>query len=410
MCPQAAIAAVLINLPQEDADRRRSFYDSSRLAHAVDYLFRLGQQHGLPVSINISLGTNGHAHDASSLASRWVDSALAIPGRSVCVAAGNAGQEAPAEPGDWGFVMGRIHTGGRLRQAGEVLEFEWVVVGDGLADLSENELEIWVSPQDRFAVEVKPPEWPAIGPLEPGQFVENQELPNSTFISIYNELYSPANGQNYIACYLSPFLSEAGVVGVKAGTWTVRLHGRDVRDGTFHAWVERDDPRRLGRRGLTEAWSFPSFFSERSNVDNTSVSSLACGQWVIGVANLDEAAQRIHITSSQGPTRDGRPKPDIAAPGTNIVAANGFDPDRPWVSMTGTSMASPYVAGVVGLMLAANPGLTAAQIEAILVRTARPLPDRDFAWRNDAGYSAIDAAACLAEVARLKRRDDRTPT
>ena len=56
-----------------------------------------------------------------------------------------------------------------------------------------------------------------------------------------------------------------------------------------------------------------------------------------------------------------------------------------------------------------STSLTAAQIEAILVRTARPLPDRDFTWRNDAGYGVIDPAACLAEVARLKRREDRTP-
>ena len=46
----------------------------------------------------------------------------------------------------------------------------------------------------------------------------------------------------------------------------------------------------------------------------------------------------------------------------------------PWIEMTGTSMASPYVAGVIGLMLAAEPTLTAAQILGIIKATARPLP------------------------------------
>lgn len=91
------------------------------------------------------------------------------------------------------------------------------------------------------------------------------------------------------------------------------------------------------------------------------MSSLSCGNNIIGVANLDQGANRISITSSQGPTRDGRFKPDVAAPGTDIVAAKGFteDSDDQWIQMSGTSMASPFVAGVAGLMLATEPGLTA---------------------------------------------------
>jgi subtilisin family serine protease len=72
--------------------------------------------------------------------------------------------------------------------------------------------------------------------------------------------------------------------------------------------------------------------------------------------------------------------------------------------MTGTSMASPFVTGVVGLMLAIQPRLTAAQIAGILQRTARPLPGGDFAWKNDAGFGRIDPDACLKEAAVLNDR------
>lgn len=92
LAPKADIAAVLIALPDDDLERRKSFYDSTRIAHAVDYLFALGEELGKPVSINISLGTNGHAHDGSAPVSRWIDAALSVPGRCVTVAAGNAGQ------------------------------------------------------------------------------------------------------------------------------------------------------------------------------------------------------------------------------------------------------------------------------------------------------------------------------
>jgi subtilisin family serine protease len=405
LCPNAVLAGVLVALPQEDDDRRKSFYDSTRLVHAVEYLVDLADELGLPVSINISLGTNGHAHDLSPAVNRWIDSALSVSGRAVCVAAGNAGQEAPAFDGDLGYVMGRIHTEGRIPASGLSADLEWMVVGNTRVDVSENELEIWYASQDRFAVSVLPPgaeDW--IGPVEPRQFLENEPLRDGSFVSVYNELYHPANGANSISIYLSPRFDPQTVIGVASGRWLVRLHGREVRDGRFHGWVERDDPQRLGRLGEKELWSFPSFFSERSNVDRSSVSSLACAERVISVANLDEAQERVHVTSSQGPTRDGRGKPEIAAPGTDISAARGFSDGDLWVSMTGTSMASPFVTGVVGLMLAIQPKLTAAQIAGILQRTARPLPGGDFAWKNDAGFGRIDPEECLKEAAVLNER------
>lgn len=407
ICRKSKIAGVLVSLPKEDNERRRSFYDSTRIAHAVDYLVDLAKEKDLALSINVSLGTNGHAHDASSAISRWIDYAMTTPGRCISVAAGNAGQEQPAFQGDLGYVMGRIHTSGKIAARGLNNDLEWMVIGNGRMDVSENELEIWYSPQDRFQVSLRTPSGDWLPAVDPGEFLQNRQLPDGTFVSIYNELYHPANGANYIALYLSPFLSSEGVIGVKPGQWTVRLVGVEVRDGRYHGWIERDDPRRVGRVGDRDGWRFPSFFSERSNVDDSSVSSLACGMRVLSVANLDFAKERIHITSSQGPTRDGRFKPDVAAPGTDIVAAKGFaGPDDLWISMTGTSMASPYVCGIAGLMLGAEKTLTAAQIEGIVQRTASPLPGKSFSWINDAGFGRIEPEECLKEAARINKRKE----
>ena len=400
LCKRAKIAAVMIALGEKDFDRGRSFYDTTRIVDGLAYLFELARREGLDgVSVNISLGTNGGAHDGSEFVSRWIDTSMFEPGRAICVAAGNSGQEAPQFDGDLGFWSGRIHASGKIAAASLRHDLEWMVVGNGLEDISENELTIWYGAEDEFTIELVAPNGERIGPVSPGEHIENKMLTDKTFVSIYNRLSDPKNGDNVIAVYLSPFMGRP-VIGITAGSWKLRLTGKVIRNGAFHAWIERDDP---GRSGNAAHWRLPSFFGVGSFVDEATLSSLACGPRVTGVTNLDEAREMLAISSSQGPTRDGRSKPEIAAPGTDIVAACGFDPERAWIAMSGTSMASPYVAGVSALMLSLNPELTAAQISGIIRRTSQPLPGASYAWRNDAGFGVIDAPACLAEAVRISQ-------
>ena len=121
--------------------------------------------------------------------------------------------------------------------------------------------------------------------------------------------------------------------------------------------------------------------------------------------------------SSWGPTLSGKPKPEVSAPGSAVVSSissfyssGAYEPvvqtfvgGRPyiWASMSGTSMSSPAVSGIVALMLQANPNLTVDTIRAILFRTARnddrtgPLHERDsvsICW----GYGKVDALRAVA--------------
>ena len=208
------------------------------------------------------------------------------------MAAGNAGQEKAETPDDVGFVMGRIHTSGKIPAAGLDLDIDWTVAGSDGHDYSENELEIWFSAQDKIGVSLRDPAGRVYGPVEPLEFIENQRLIDGTFISIYNDLYHAANGANYIGIFLSPNFKAEKPIGIAAGEWIVRLHGRDIRDGRFDGWIERDDPMPLPPDPeQAKRWRFPSFFSERSNVDQSSISTLACGERVVAVANLDKARE-----------------------------------------------------------------------------------------------------------------------
>jgi subtilisin family serine protease len=407
VCPNADLAAVLLDVPTPEDDvarRRATFSDSSRIIHAVSYLLDLATELKKPVVINISLGTNGGSHDGANGVSRWLDAALAGPGRVICVAVGNAGQEEPQNDSDLGWIQGRIHTAGIVPARDLEVDIGWTVMGNGIEDVSENELEIWYGAQDEFTVSVKPPRSGGWITVKPREYLENKRLSSGTTLSIYNELYYPTNGSNYIAIHLSPNLDPRHYRGVESGVWTVRLSGKEIRDGRFDAWIERDDPGELGLDATNRLLRFPSFFSKKSTVDSHSINSLACGFRVVAVANLDELGERVHVTSSQGPTRDGRCKPEIAAPGTNVVAASGFTSEQKWISMTGTSMASPFVTGVVGLMLAANHNMTAAQCTGILQATARPLPGGSYKWTNDIGFGRINPEAAIQAASDIDTR------
>jgi len=110
--------------------------------------------------------------------------------------------------------------------------------------------------------------------------------------------------------------------------------------------------------------------------------------------------------SAKGPTGDGRPKPDVLAPGEHIwstasVPLSHTYEDRAHAGLqlygerSGTSMAAPHVAGTVALMLHANPNLTPAQVKAILKQTARLNDNLNELDRNDRGRGIIDAYAAV---------------
>lgn len=99
--------------------------------------------------------------------------------------------------------------------------------------------------------------------------------------------------------------------------------------------------------------------------------------------------------SSRGPTADERIKPDISAPGVFIMAAEAGTTNQ-YVEMSGTSMSSPFIAGLVGLMLQADSNLTPGQVKTKIMSTALDWgptnDDIDYgAGRLDA-YEAIKSA------------------
>ena len=132
--------------------------------------------------------------------------------------------------------------------------------------------------------------------------------------------------------------------------------------------------------------------------------------------------------SSRGPAAvDFEAKPDVVAPGSSIVslsdpnstfyttkAANlmsGLRPTayKPYISLSGTSMAAPMVSGTVALMMQANPNLTPNLVKAIIQYTAQIYPGYD-ALTQGAGFLNTRGAVDLARFYRTAHAGDRLRT
>ena len=160
-------------------------------------------------------------------------------------------------------------------------------------------------------------------------------------------------------------------------------------DGSFHAWIERDD---------RAPSSFPA------PLDNThTLGSLSTGHLSVVVGSYDahKDSKPLSWFSSAGPTRDGREKPELSAPGHGVSAAHSRTGDSV-VRKSGTSMAAPAVAGVIALMLAearARDGeLSAGIIREVLQLAARSDPPQGDGWNDRYGVGRIDANAAVQAV------------
>ena len=118
--------------------------------------------------------------------------------------------------------------------------------------------------------------------------------------------------------------------------------------------------------------------------------------------------------SSRGPTtRDGLVKPDIAAPGVNMVSllSPGSELSEADIAkmppyyclLSGTSMATPTTAGCVALVLQANPDLSPAQVKQIMVETAEGMKDTPGIL---GGAGLVDPAAAVRKALEMKRASD----
>lgn len=375
------------------------------ITDAVDYIYSKAAAAGKPCVINASLGDYYGSHDGLDLQAQLIDAMItAQPGQAFVSAAGNGG--------GFPFHLGYTVTSDT--------NFTWFSAASG-----DIYIPMYADTADFDSVEF------AIGADEMTPQHLFRGRTNFSKISDhpygmlgYDTIY---NGSNRIATMLTYADIVGGVCSMEflitpdSSAYNFRLITTGT--GKFDCWTFDVNLDPLpNSTALTD-----SIYYKLSDTDQTIVSSFNCLDNVISVGNYMNRATytdynntpyfnnstppgSLSSSSSHGPTRDGRTKPDVCAPGDMTVAAAvlaivpdviAFFPDALaqggfHIRDGGSSHAAPGVSGIVALYLQMDPTATAAQIKQDIICTAKQdtftgstLPD------NTWGYGKANAFAAL---------------
>jgi subtilisin family serine protease len=367
IAPEADIV-VVHNAPWDEAEPSR-LGDSVTLLEGIDFITRTAGER--PWVINLSMGRHSGFHNGQELVEQGFDAAVrSAPGRAICLSAGN-------------YFSKHIHASGQLRPTQERTLIWEIKEGHP----TNNQLEFWYSWQDKMELAVRSPDGSLQTRVKIGERTKlvsgGREVGN-----VYHRSQDPISLNNHISVFL---YTEA-----PPGPWELTLVGTDVIDGRYHAWIERD---------VSCARCQSRFRPE--DADPRSTTGTICNgrrTFAVGAYNSHEAEPQLGSFSSCGPTIDGRLKPDLCAPGVAVLAARSAIRDKknpaPLLTrMSGTSMASPHVAGTIALMFQVAPRrLRIEETHNLLLESAEKvsipdeLPDR-------IGIGFLDISA-VVEAAR----------
>lgn len=370
------------------------------ISNAVQYIFDYADEVGKPCVVNLSLGNQDGPHDGTSTFDTMTD-AMQGPGRLIVGAAGNHRTDA--------FHID--HTFATANAAPLRTFVKYKVAPSN--SVSGGTIEIWGEKGVDFTVDIaaystfnkKDARSTTVYPAEGVTDVDFGKYATGTW-KVASEV-SPLNGKPHVV--LTSALTSIRNNYAIALTVTPKTAGRVNiwSDNTYLALESRD----------IEGFSAPDAASSTlCEIGGTGKRILTVGSYTTRneyttnggqQATLQETVGDLSSFSSYGPTVDGRMKPNITAPGCFIISAvsnndasgnlmyaeynENFGRYNQYGYMQGTSMASPFVAGIVATWLQAYPQLTPEQLHEIVQNTARKDSFTATAPDSNWGYGKINA-------------------
>lgn len=336
--------------------RPDSFPRTTELLRALDYVVKTAVEYQMPVAINLSFGNTYGSHDGNSLLETYLND-IANYGRTVIVVgSGNEGNR-----------MG--HTSGILTE-GQTEEVELSVgayeTGFGL--------QLWKSYADDVDITLISPNGVSLGPIS--NRLGSQRLSfNRTTVLLYYGEPSPYSRAQEI--YMD-FIPKQDYV--ESGIWKIQMTPGRIVVGQYDFWLPSSTVLNQDTHFL------------RPTPDTTlTIPSTAARAITVGA--YDDTYLSYADFSGRGYTRlNQQVKPDIVAPGVNIIApavGGGYEP------VTGTSFATPFVTGSAALMMqwgiveGNDAFLYGEKVKAYLIRGARQFPGFSAYPNPQLGYGTL---------------------
>lgn len=331
------------------------FPRTAEMMQAVDYIVQKAEMLQMPVSVNISFGNTYGAHNGTSLPERFLDAAAQIGRTLISVGTGNEGAEAG-------------HTSGFVREGEETSVPLGVQERQGAFSL-----QIWTDYTDVIGVTIKTPSGERVGPIR--EVMGTQRfLTGKTEILLYYGEPSPYSGLNEIFLEFLPVDDY-----VNSGEWNIILVPEQIVTGRFEMWLPASYTLNEGT-----AFFYPT--------EELTLTIPSTASRVLTVAAYDADTMSYADFSGRGRKSQNNQKPDLAAPGVNVVSVQG---EEGYASFTGTSFAAPFASGGAALLM--EWGITekndlflyGEKAKAFLRRGARELPGYDSWPNNQLGYGAL---------------------
>ena len=365
--PQASIAMVKLKpakqylrdfyLIRDGADA----YQENDIMMGVSYLYFLARKYSMPLVVCIPLGTNMGSHMGMSRLGQYLNQVSLSNGSAVITAAGNE--------------TGARHHFRAVMDADTDEVTAELRVGEREAGFS---MELWAENMGAYTVGFISPTGEVAREISVPLRGENTVffLLEQTQITVYTQIADVSAGSQFIFMRFENPMS---------GIWRILIRNSlDIRE-TFHIW--------LPVRGFI---SDETYFL-RPDPD-TIITDPGNARYPITVTAYDHTKNSIYIHASRGYSLSGRIKPDLAAPGVNILGASVSG--RRLTRMSGTSVSAAHLAGAAAILLnwgvlnANYPYLNTPVLKSIFVRGAQrnpalTYPNREFGYGTLNLYEAF---------------------
>ncbi|KFF22930.1 S8/S53 family peptidase [Chryseobacterium sp. JM1] len=357
-------------------------FPTTNTINALTYFKNVATALNKPIVVNMSIGGQGSAHDGTSSHEVAVNSFTSSgPGRVVVISAGN----------DYGANLHR-----KVDIEPNATQSYAFTVGSNTSAASVFAFLMYANNDTAVTARLTTPDGQ--------QYTQNISTNTAHSIlgggftaSMYN-YWSTDNNKRYVQLVIS---RNTGSTANCQGNYTLEITNDGTQPITTHGWLYSKG---TGIVASLQNGDNEYVVGSPGNASNaiTVASYMGRGSWYssAGAYLTTTAQESISSFSAQGPRVDGFQKPDITGSGQNVISSRSVD-SAPgatdiiigtnfYVKNQGTSMSSPGVAGAVGLLLQANPALTAAQVKSRLTSNAK----KDVATGNIPnarwGYGKLD--------------------